>query len=56
MEASSPKLEIEIATWDHVLAAGATGKLIKFPIGSPLVLYSLTDVESADLADVPPFT
>jgi len=56
VEASSPKLEIGIATWLHVLAAGATGKFIAFPIGSPVMLYNFTEAESADLALVPPFT
>jgi hypothetical protein len=38
VDASSPKLEIEIETWLQVLAAGATGKLMEFPIWLPLVL------------------
>jgi hypothetical protein len=34
VEASSPKLEIGITTWLHLLAEGATTKFTDFPIGS----------------------
>jgi hypothetical protein len=53
---SSPKLEILIATWLHLFSVGATGRLIEFPIGSPLTLYTFTATASAALEDVPPFT